>query len=69
MLIMCKFKKKNICLYDCVFSKGRFLQHGLANEQPYREVVSAGDCTSILLVMCLGVMACKQTPEKQTKKG
>lgn len=63
-----KQNTQNICVYHCMFLKVNFVQHGHGNEQPYREVVSTGDCTSILLVMCLRVMACKQTPNKQTKQ-
>lgn len=71
-------KKKLVCL--CEFLKGHFLQRDCAASLninltinvkstptlPYREVVSTGDCTSILPVMCLGVMAGKKTPKKRT---
>ena len=64
------------------FLKGQFLQRDCrtplhinsainvrsAQVPPYREVVSTGDCTSILPVMCLSVMACKKAPTKRRKK-
>ena len=64
------------------FLKGQFLQRDCrtplhinsainvrsAQVPPYREVVSTGDCTSILPVMCLSVMACKKAPTKRREK-
>lgn len=59
-----------------LFKKGQFLQcdcgaplhvNSTINVKStrlplYRKVVSTGDCTSILQVMCLSVMARKQPP-------
>lgn len=36
--------------------------------QPYRKVVSTSDRASILAVMCLGVTARKQAPERRTEE-
>lgn len=68
-------KQKNICLFE------HFSTMSLLSIAPcqldvttspevsaYRDVVSTSDCTSILPVMCLGVVARKKTPEKRKEK-